>query len=84
MRQVGATPLRPIALRIGGRTRVVHLKLEAGNPWGSLKDRTAVSLIEDIEQRGLLEQGSVLVESTSGNLGIAPRSPAPAVTASSP
>jgi N-(2-amino-2-carboxyethyl)-L-glutamate synthase len=71
MRQVGDTPLRPIALPIEGRTRIVHLKLEAANPCGSLKDRTAQSLIDDLERRGLLERGSVLVESTSGNLGIA-------------
>jgi 2,3-diaminopropionate biosynthesis protein SbnA len=71
MRQVGHTPLRPIALRINGRPRTVHLKLEAANPCGSLKDRTAQSLLDDLEQRGLLERGSVLVESTSGNLGIA-------------
>jgi 2,3-diaminopropionate biosynthesis protein SbnA len=71
MRQVGDTPLRPIALRIRGRTRIVKLKLEAANPCGSLKDRTAQSLLDDLEQRGLLERDSVLVESTSGNLGIA-------------
>jgi 2,3-diaminopropionate biosynthesis protein SbnA len=71
MRHVGNTPLRPIALRIAGRIRIVHLKLEAANPCGSLKDRTALSLIDDLERRGRLEQGSVLVESTSGNLGIA-------------
>jgi 2,3-diaminopropionate biosynthesis protein SbnA len=71
MRQVGDTPLKPIALRIQGRTRIVQLKLEAANPCGSLKDRTAQSLIDDLEQRGLLDRGSVLVESTSGNLGIA-------------
>jgi N-(2-amino-2-carboxyethyl)-L-glutamate synthase len=71
VRPAGDTPLRPIAVRIQGRTRVVQLKLEAANPCGSLKDRTAASLIDDLEQRGLLERGRVLVESTSGNLGIA-------------
>lgn len=71
MGPLGKTPLRPIALRIQGRTRIVQLKLEAANPCGSLKDRTAQSLIDDLEQRGLLERHSVLVESTSGNLGIA-------------
>jgi len=57
MRQVGGTPLRPIALRIRDRIRIVHLKLEAANPCGSLKDRTALSLIDDLERRGLLERG---------------------------
>lgn len=71
MRRAGDTPLRPIALRIEGSTRIVQLKLEAANPCGSLKDRTAESLLDDLEQRGLLERGCVLVESTSGNLGIA-------------
>jgi 2,3-diaminopropionate biosynthesis protein SbnA len=71
MMQVGNTPLAPVALRIHGRRRVVHLKLEGANPCGSLKDRTAQSLIDELEQRGALEQGSVLVESTSGNLGVA-------------
>ena len=71
MTQVGNTPLAPIALCIHGRRRVVHLKLEGANPCGSLKDRTAQSLIDELEQRGALERGSVLVESTSGNLGVA-------------
>lgn len=71
MTQVGNTPLARIALRIHGRHRVVYLKLEGANPCGSLKDRTAQSLIEELEQRGALERGSVLVESTSGNLGVA-------------
>jgi 2,3-diaminopropionate biosynthesis protein SbnA len=71
MTQVARTPLKPIALRVNGRRRTVHLKLEAANPCGSLKDRTAESLLDDLERRDLLERGSVLVESTSGNLGIA-------------
>lgn len=71
MRPAGDTPLRPIALRIEGKPRIVQLKLEAANPCGSLKDRTAQSLLDDLEQRGVLERGSVLVESTSGNLGVA-------------
>jgi 2,3-diaminopropionate biosynthesis protein SbnA len=69
--RVGGTPLRPVALRIGGARRIVHLKLEGANPCGSLKDRTAQSLVADLERRGRLERGSVIVESTSGNLGIA-------------
>ena len=71
MMRRSATPLRPIALRIRGRTRIVQLKLEGANRCGSLKDRTAESLVDNLEQRGRLERDSVLVESTSGNLGIA-------------
>lgn len=71
MTQIGNTPLAPIALSIHGRRRVVRLKLEGANPCGSLKDRTAQSLIDELEQHGALERSSVLVESTSGNLGVA-------------
>lgn len=71
MRRPGRTPLAQIVLTIRGRKHVVHLKLEGANPYGSLKDRTAASLLEDLEQRGLLRAGSVIVESTSGNLGVA-------------
>ena len=71
MRELGKTPLVPIGLVVHGRTRTVHLKLEGTNPCGSLKDRTAASLIDDLERRGALAPGSTIVESTSGNLGIA-------------
>jgi N-(2-amino-2-carboxyethyl)-L-glutamate synthase len=71
MNRPGDTPIARIALTIRGRTRTVHLKLEGANPCGSLKDRTAASLVDDLERRGLLHHGSVLVESTSGNLGVA-------------
>jgi 2,3-diaminopropionate biosynthesis protein SbnA len=57
-------------LEIDGRPRPVTLKLEGANPGGSSKDRTALSLIQDLEHRGLLDPDSVIVESTSGNLGV--------------
>jgi len=71
VRQPDNTPLVPIELTVGRRPRPVYLKLEGANPCGSLKDRTATSLIDDLERRGALEPSSILVESTSGNLGIA-------------
>jgi N-(2-amino-2-carboxyethyl)-L-glutamate synthase len=71
MRSPGNTPMVRIMLTIEGRERLVHLKLEGANPFGSLKDRTAAGLIADLERRGLLLDGSLLLESTSGNLGIA-------------
>lgn len=49
----------------------VFLKLEGLNPTGSVKLKTAVSLVEDAERRGLLGPGSRIIESSSGNLGLA-------------
>lgn len=69
--RAGGTPVVAITATIAGRQRTVHLKLEGANPSGSVKDRTAVALIEDLERRGLLRSGSIIVESTSGNLGVA-------------
>jgi len=68
---VGRTPLVPL----GGLSREtgaeVWAKVERQNPGGSVKDRTAWALIQDAEQRGVIQPGSVLVEATSGNTGIA-------------
>jgi cysteine synthase A len=48
----------------------VWVKLERANPGASIKDRIALAMVEDAEQRGLLKKGSVIVEPTSGNTGI--------------
>lgn len=68
--EVGNTPTREININVGGRDVAVGLKLEGENPFGSIKDRVAVFLLDDLERRGLLKPGGIVVESTSGNLGV--------------
>jgi 2,3-diaminopropionate biosynthesis protein SbnA len=68
---IGATPMVPVWMRFRGRRHRVFLKLEGQSLTGSIKDRTALSLVRRLEQRGHLGPGSTLVESTSGNLGVA-------------
>lgn len=69
---IGNTPL----VEVGniekelGLEASVLVKLEYLNPAGSVKDRAARSMIEDAEKRGLLKEGSVIIEPTSGNTGI--------------
>jgi 2,3-diaminopropionate biosynthesis protein SbnA len=68
---IGNTPLQAITLTIQGVTQTVHLKLEGFNPTQSMKDRTAYALIHDLEMQGRIHKTSTIVESTSGNLGVA-------------
>ncbi len=69
---VGNTPLLKLSNFGKAEGAAAHLvvKLESYNPLGSVKDRIALAMVEDAEQKGLLKQGSVLIEPTSGNTGI--------------
>jgi cysteine synthase A len=66
---IGNTPHVKIN-RLFGDKNEVWVKLEKTNPGGSIKDRIALSMIEDAEKRGVLKPDSVIVEPTSGNTGI--------------
>jgi cysteine synthase B len=68
----GGTPLvRLKRIRAGGSGAEIHVKCEWMNPAGSVKDRPALWMICDAEERGLLKGGRALLDSTSGNTGIA-------------
>ena len=69
---IGGTPLLELK-RFNAKNKVpakIIAKLEYFNPAGSVKDRIAKAMIEDAEAKGLLKEGSVIVEPTSGNTGI--------------
>ncbi len=66
---IGNTPHVRIN-KLYGSGHEVWIKLERNNPGASIKDRIALSMIEDAEQKGLLNKDSVIIEPTSGNTGI--------------
>jgi N-(2-amino-2-carboxyethyl)-L-glutamate synthase len=66
---IGGTPIIELALSVNGIKRLLKLKLESYNPCGSLKDRIAVALIDNVADRVDPKVG--IIESTSGNLGVA-------------
>lgn len=69
---VGNTPLMELSGYCGkyGLEQNIIAKLEAFNPAGSVKDRVALSMIEDAEARGVLKPGATIIEPTSGNTGV--------------
>ena len=70
---IGHTPLLKVntyAKEVGVTDVTLLAKLEYFNPAGSVKDRIAQAMIEDAEKKGILKEGSVIIEPTSGNTGI--------------
>ena len=63
---IGRTPM--LEIPVGGAR--VLLKMERFNPGGSVKDRTALAMIEDAEKQGVLKKGGTIIEPTSGNTGV--------------
>lgn len=67
---IGKTPMVRVNHLVSDSDAEVWAKLEGFNPGGSLKDRIALSMIEDAERDGTLRPGSIIIEPTSGNTGI--------------
>lgn len=68
---VGNTPLVRLQRLTAGKNNQILVKLEGNNPAGSVKDRPALSMIQQAERRGDIHPGDTLIEATSGNTGIA-------------
>ena len=66
---VGGTPLVEVSGFEGQKARIA-VKIEAFNPGGSVKDRIALAMIEDAEQKGILKPMATIIEPTSGNTGV--------------
>jgi len=67
---IGQTPVVRLNRIVEKGSATIYLKLESANPGGSVKDRIALSIIEDAEATGRLKPGQVILEATSGNTGI--------------
>src|SRR3972149_1774743 len=66
---IGNTPLIRLNKMSSGLNSRIYVKAEFFNPGGSVKDRIAVTMIDDAERRGLLKAGGTIIEGTSGNTG---------------
>jgi len=69
LENIGQTPVVKINKVLGQKTKV-WMKLERNNPGGSIKDRIALSMIEQAEKDGILKPGAIIIEPTSGNTGV--------------
>src|SRR5262249_14189441 len=70
LQSVGRTPLVKLRRMTEGLQATVAVKVESGNPGGSVKDRVALAMITDAERRGLLRPGGTIIEATAGNRGV--------------
>jgi cysteine synthase B len=68
---IGNTPLVRLQRLTGDSSNTILVKLEGNNPAGSVKDRPALSMIQQAEKEGVIQKGDTLIEATSGNTGIA-------------
>jgi cysteine synthase len=71
LEMIGNTPIVKLNNIVTEDMAEVYVKLEKYNPAGSVKDRAAIGMVEEAEKLGLLKSGSIIVEPTSGNTGIA-------------
>lgn len=67
---VGRTPMVKLRKVTEGLTVPVYVKVESGNPGGSIKDRVAVALVAEAERRNELRPGGTIIEATAGNTGV--------------
>lgn len=67
---IGNTPVVKLNRLVDEDSAEVYVKLEYMNPGSAVKDRIALAMIEDAEEKGLLKEGDTLIEPTSGNTGI--------------
>jgi cystathionine beta-synthase len=70
LQSIGRTPLVKLRRLAEGVQCTVAIKVESGNPGGSVKDRVALAMITDAERRGLLRTGGTIIEATAGNTGV--------------
>ncbi len=68
---IGNTPLVKINCLARGMNAAILAKMESFNPLSSIKDRIGAAMIEAAEEKGLIDEGSVIIEPTSGNTGVA-------------